>query len=334
MAFEEIEAADSIPSQSPSQSLVKKPMPDHPETWYCIGIELTLTKENGAVQPPSHTWQATMIEDMVWEAKSGLTKAVVTGPGRAVLFYGRQSQGEGLNLGEVRDAAFTLSGAISWVGKLSHLHTIPMSLWEGWWVIVQASTECWIELRGTGCPHSHPVTPQPFRFYQREDSSQPEEGFHSANEHIEEPAPVCQLSHHRPQWDWGHGPQHLDQWLIWPQACLPSPDWGSKSDQSSVSMAYSVSSRSVWSKGHWHPHHGWCTGKSVAIWRSTYWSSKMKTQRTWSPTKVGDGTWQCIIVQDAKTVPFFPMPSVPYKDTLVSWWEVQGWTLLWTMYSP
>ena len=44
-------------------------------------------------------------------------RAVVTGPGRAVLFYGRCSMGEGLTMDEARDAAFLLTGAGMWVGK-------------------------------------------------------------------------------------------------------------------------------------------------------------------------------------------------------------------------
>ena len=62
------------------------------------------------VLPPSHTWQVPIVEDMIWEGRAGQMEAVVTGPGRAILFYGWQSVGEGLTLGEARYAAFTLSG--------------------------------------------------------------------------------------------------------------------------------------------------------------------------------------------------------------------------------
>ena len=53
------------------------------------------------------------------------------GPGRAILFYGRHSLGEGLSLGEARDAAFTLTGAGTWVGKLAHLAANPLTIQEG-----------------------------------------------------------------------------------------------------------------------------------------------------------------------------------------------------------
>ena len=55
----------------------------------------------------------------------------MTGPGRAILFYGQQLL-ERLSLGEVQDAAFMLSGAISWVGKQAELSANLVSLGEGW----------------------------------------------------------------------------------------------------------------------------------------------------------------------------------------------------------
>ena len=79
---------------------------------------------------------------MLWDGKSGLTEGVVTGPGWAVLFYGRQSLGEGLSFGKVHDAMFMLSGAISWVGKQAQLNANTVSLWEGWQMIAQAITKC------------------------------------------------------------------------------------------------------------------------------------------------------------------------------------------------
>ena len=57
---------------------------------------MTLTEEMGAIPPCSYSWMAPLVEDMLHEARTGLTKAVVTGPGRAVLFYGRCLMGEGL----------------------------------------------------------------------------------------------------------------------------------------------------------------------------------------------------------------------------------------------
>ena len=54
---------------------------------------------------------APLVENMLCNARTGLAKAVVTGPGRAFLFYRRCSVGEGLTADEARDAAFLLTGA-------------------------------------------------------------------------------------------------------------------------------------------------------------------------------------------------------------------------------
>ena len=74
---------------------------------------------------------APVVEDMLREVKAGLMEAVVIGPGRAILFYGRHSMGEGLKADEARDAAFLLTGAGTWVGKLTYLTADPMMLQEG-----------------------------------------------------------------------------------------------------------------------------------------------------------------------------------------------------------
>ena len=95
---------------------------------------------------------APLIEDMLHDAQTRLTKAVVIGPGRAVLFYGRHSMGEGLTMDEARDATFLLTGAGTWVGKLAYLTTDPMTIQEGRWAIVQAVPDHWVKARGPGCP--------------------------------------------------------------------------------------------------------------------------------------------------------------------------------------
>ena len=62
-----------------------------------------------------------MVEDMLCHGRIGLTEAVVMGPGWAVLFYGRQSLGQGLSLGKARDTTFTLTGMGTWVGMPAYL---------------------------------------------------------------------------------------------------------------------------------------------------------------------------------------------------------------------
>ena len=203
---EETEVSCSAPSCSPSWSPVRRLMPDHHETWYCLEIQVTLPKEGGATPPPPHAWQAPVVEHMLCDGKSGLTEVIVMGTGWPVLFYGRQSLGEGLSLGEVQDAMFTLSGALSWVGKEAQLTTNPLNLWEGRWLIAQADTKGCIEARGPRHPCSWlPVSP-PFGFHSHAGSPQ-EERLQSTNKCMEEPRHTCLASHHDcTLWQgWDHG---------------------------------------------------------------------------------------------------------------------------------
>ena len=107
---------------------------------------------------------APLVEDMLQEARTGLTNAMVIGPGRAVLFYGRCSMGEGLKAEEARDAAFLLTRAGTWVGKAAHLTANPMTIQEGKRAIAQAVSDNRVKARGPGCPHANPLAQQPFRF--------------------------------------------------------------------------------------------------------------------------------------------------------------------------
>ena len=107
----ESEALGSSPSHLPSWSLARRLPSGHPNARYCLKIHVTLTKELGAVSPPSHSWMAPLVEDMLPDVRTGITQAVVIGPGKAILFYGRCSLGEGLTMDEARDATFLLTGA-------------------------------------------------------------------------------------------------------------------------------------------------------------------------------------------------------------------------------
>ena len=113
----ESEALGSSLSHLSSWSLARRLLSSHPNMRHCLKKHVTLTEELGAVPSPSHSWMAPLVEDMLHDVKISLTEAVVTGPGRAVLFYGRHSLGEGLTKDEARDAAFLLTRAGTWVGN-------------------------------------------------------------------------------------------------------------------------------------------------------------------------------------------------------------------------
>ena len=101
---------------------------------------------------------------MLQEARAGLTEAVVTGPGRAILFYGRHLMGEGLKVDEARDAAFLLTEAGMWVGKSAYLIADPMTIQEGKRAIAQTVSDNRVKARGPGCPQVNPPAQQPSKF--------------------------------------------------------------------------------------------------------------------------------------------------------------------------
>ena len=74
----ETEEEDSFPSLSPTWSLARRPPSDCPIMKYCLEIQVTLTEELGAIPPPSHSWMAPLVEDMLWKKRTRLTKAVVS----------------------------------------------------------------------------------------------------------------------------------------------------------------------------------------------------------------------------------------------------------------
>ena len=156
---EEMGALGSSPSHLPSWSPARGPLPNCPNTRYCLGIHVTLTEQTGVVPPPSHAWTVPLVEDMLHNARTWLAEVMVIGPGRAVLFYGRHSLGEGLSPDESRDATFMLTGVGTWVGKPAYLATDPLTLQEGQWEIAQAITKCWIKARGPRHPCVNPSNP-------------------------------------------------------------------------------------------------------------------------------------------------------------------------------
>ena len=128
---EEMGVLGSSPSCSPSWSLARRPPPSHPNTRHCLGIHVTLTKDPGAVPPQPHAWTVPLVEDILYYARTGLTKVIVMGSSTAILSYGRWSLGEGLSLGEARDTTFILRRAGTWVGKPAYLAADPLTIQEG-----------------------------------------------------------------------------------------------------------------------------------------------------------------------------------------------------------
>ena len=159
-----MEEEDSSPPNSLMWSPVQRLPTGHLNTNYCLSIQVTLTDELGDVPPSLHAWMVPVVEDMLQETRAGLTEAVIIGPGRAILFYGRHSMGEGLKADQARDAAFLLTGAGMWVGKSAYLTTNPMMLQEGKRAIAHAVLDHGVKVRRPGHPRVNLPAQQPFRF--------------------------------------------------------------------------------------------------------------------------------------------------------------------------
>ena len=71
---------------------------------------------------------------------------------------------EGLKADKARDAAFLLTGAGTWVGKLAYLTANPMTIQEGRRAIAQAISDNRVKARGPGHPQVNPLAQQPFKF--------------------------------------------------------------------------------------------------------------------------------------------------------------------------
>ena len=224
----------------PSQGLPSS----HPNIRHCLEIHVTLTKELGAVPPPSHFWIAPLVEDMLHDVRISLTKTVVTGPGRAVLFYGRHSLGEGLTANKARDAAFLLTRAGTWVGKLAYFAADPMTIQEDQWAIAQAVTDCCVKARGPGHPCVNLPAQQPFRFDHLRGSPIKDTFRDGGSDH--QPFP------HKPPRGQDCNRHWRDQRPPSPLFPSPSPDHGFKSDRRSLSMASLMLSVSDRSDGSWY----------------------------------------------------------------------------------
>ena len=125
---------------------------------------MTLTDELVDVPSPSYAWMAPVVEDMLQEARAGLTEAVVIIHGGAILFYGRHSMGDGPKVDMARNAAFLLTGAGTWVGKSSYLTADPMTIQEGKRAIAQAVLDNRVKARGPGHPWVNLSAQKPFKF--------------------------------------------------------------------------------------------------------------------------------------------------------------------------
>ena len=239
--LQEPEALDSPSSCSPFWSPAWRPLSSHPNMKYCLEICVTLMEELGTIPPPSHSWMAPLVEDMLHDARTGLTKAVVTGTGRAVLFYRRHSMGEGLTMDEARDGTFLLTGAGTWMGKSTYLAGDPMKIQESKRAIAQAIMDHWVKTRGPGHPRVNLLAQQLFWFNPPRSSPLKD----TSGDCISNYLPTT----HQPSRGQECNRCQRDQRPQSPWFPSPSPDYGFESNRSSLLTMSLMSSRSYWSDG-------------------------------------------------------------------------------------
>ena len=205
-------------------------------------------EELGAVPPPSHSWTAPLVEHMLHDARTGLTEAVVTGPGRAVLFYRRCSMGKGLTTDKARDATFLLTGAGTWVGKSAYLTADPMTIQEHKRAIAQTISDHQVKVRGPGRPHVNLPAQKHFWFDPPRSSPPIDASGDFSSNHPLLPCQPTRGQEHNRHW--------RDQRPQSPRFPSPSPDHGFKSKRSSLSMTSLMLSRSDQSDRSRHSRQG------------------------------------------------------------------------------
>ena len=243
----EMKEDDSSPHDSPMWSPILRPPTGHPSMNYCLLIKAILTDKLGDVLPPPHAWTVLVVEDMLRDIRPGLTEAIVIGPGKAILFYGRHYMGEGLMVDEARDAAILITSDGTWVVKPAYLTADPTMLPEGKRAITHALSDQRVKARGPGHPRVNLPAQQPFRF---NTSRTPPPGDPPTQVEPEGSTPQ------RPFRDRGHHRRRREQTSRMPRIPSLSPDRGFESNQSSMSVASLMSSQSDCSDRSGHSRHG------------------------------------------------------------------------------
>ena len=226
-----------------------------------------------------------------------------------------------------------------WLANKPQLSANLESLGEGQRLIAQAITKGCIKPRGCGHPCSIPPASIPFNFSNQDPSLQPASlptaaAWWEVPRHG--PRPVYQARGQVPQqgWDWGQGATRVtcnSTPVAFSLARLWIREW------SKFSIKFFISVIEVREMRRFQVSMPWLTAPP-GIHRP--YEDQPASLQGWGHkrhhphTKVGIGTEQHIIVLGAWITPFSPMLYVPCKVTQGSWWEVQGQTSTWMMYSP
>ena len=115
-------------AKTPSPRKTDSPLSERAK--YCLEIRVTLSDPSVSRLPPKSTWIGPIIAEELKGVRA-LTEAIVLGPGRAVLFYGCRSQGEGLDALEADQEAERLERIDHWVNHHARVEAFALSVAAG-----------------------------------------------------------------------------------------------------------------------------------------------------------------------------------------------------------
>ena len=85
---------------------------------------------------PLHAWTKDIIEDYVRPQAPGMSEAVVLNRREFLIFFGRRSQGEGLDLDTIVPLAMLMTHDVNWVGCIAFMEARPRTVKDGKVLIV------------------------------------------------------------------------------------------------------------------------------------------------------------------------------------------------------
>lgn len=107
------------------------PPPDMEEEFYYIRVRVTLTGQAPYGPPDSYAWTPEIVNNLLRIQDPDFTEALITGPGEAVVFYGRRTRGEGLTEAQAEISRARLSANVMWVAQSARLTADPVPVGDG-----------------------------------------------------------------------------------------------------------------------------------------------------------------------------------------------------------
>ena len=120
------------------------PIPSSPEARrnqekFCLIVSVTVLTDPATPidnHVPLHAWTRDIIEDYIRPQALGMSEAVVLNRHEFLIFFGRQSQGEGLDLDTIVPLATLMTHDVNWVRRMAFMEARPRTVKDGKVLIV------------------------------------------------------------------------------------------------------------------------------------------------------------------------------------------------------